>query len=728
MRTGLMSVLVAGGLAGFHGEAAMAQGVTVLTGGTIVDGTGKPPIANGVVVVIGQRLACVGTAGQCPVPADARREDVSGKFVTPGLVDAHVHFSQTGWVDGRPDGLPAPSIYPYPQTARALRANPERWWRAYLCSGITAVYDVGGHPWTTRLPAEAERRNMPHVRAAGPLITHAGRTALDVDDEIYTFLPMATSSDVKHSVARLKAMGAQAVKVWYLAPRPERREELDARMREVGAEATQAGLDLIVHATGLREAKVALRAGAVLLVHSVENQPVDDEFIALLKRNDAVYAPTLVVGRNASRARSAIELGVPHPVDDPGGCVDSATVAKIANVEPLRALIPADRRSAETAFRRLEFVGARSGIMAENLRRVHAAGGRIVVATDAGNPLTLHGPSIYQEMEAMEAAGLPAADIIVMATRNGARAMGREQDFGTLEPGKLADLLLLADDPTTDIRAFRSVTHVMRGGEQRSRAELSQRAVATAAPPAGRVPASRPVMAVFAHPDDERVIGPLLNRLTRAGREVHLVVATDGSRGVREHAGIPAGKPLADARVAEVRCAAQKLGIRRIHRLELEDAGLASFASLSRLRTALREAMERVQPAVIITFGREGGTGHPDHRLTGDVVTEIVQGGDLPFAVDLFYAGLPASRLRTAPAARPGVTGVADSLLTLRVPFEPQDLAAGVESFACHRSQYTADEMRLVNAYLEHTYDGVNYLQPWNGARRDRRDVFPEIP
>lgn len=722
MRAGLVSVLVAGGLVGLHGHTAMAQGVTVLTGGTIIDGTGKPPIANGVVVVIGQRIACVGTAGQCPVPGDARREDVGGKFVTPGLVDAHVHFSQTGWVDGRPDGLAAPSLYPYPETARALRDRPERWWRAYLCSGITAVYDVGGHPWTTRLSAEAERRNMPHVRAAGPLITHAGRTALDVDDEIYTFLPMATSADVKNSVAKLKAMGAQAVKVWYLAPRPDRREELDARMMEVGTEARKAGLDLIVHATGLREAKVALRAGAVLLVHSVENQPVDDEFIALLKRNDGVYAPTLVVGRNASRARSAIELGVSHPVDDPGGCVDSATVAKIANVEPLRALIPADRRSAETAFRRLELVGARSGIMAQNLRRVHAAGGRIVVATDAGNPLTLHGPSIYQEMEAMQAAGLSAADIVVMGTRNGARAMGREQDFGTLEAGKLADLLVLSEDPTRDVRAFRSLTHVMRGGALRARSELAQRTVASA------TSSSRPVMAVFAHADDERVVGPLLNRLTRAGREVHLVVATDGSKGVREHAGFPAGKALADARIVEVRCAAQQLGIRRIHRLELEDAGLASFASLARLRTALREAIERVQPAVIITFGREGGTGHPDHRLTGDVVTEIVQGGDLPFAVDLFYAGLPASRLRTAPAARPGVTGVADSLLTLRVPFEPQDLAAAVASFACHRSQYTADEMRLVNAYLEHAYDGVNHLQPWNGGRRDRREVFPEIP
>jgi imidazolonepropionase-like amidohydrolase len=454
---------------------AAAQSIA-LVNGTVIDGTGKLALTNAVIVVTGDRITCVGTAAQCPVPSGATRMDVTNRFVTPGLVDAHVHFSQTGWVDGRPDGLSAPSIYPYPETARALRANPARWYRSYLCSGITAVYDVGGHPWTTALPAQAERDPMaPHVRAAGPLITHAGRSALNVDDEIYTFLPMATSAEVQSSVAKLKGMGSSAVKVWYLAPSASRRDELDARMLEVGAAARAAGLDLIVHATGLREAKVALRAGAVLLVHSVEDVPVDQEFLGLLAANRAIYAPTLVVGRNATRASVSIGLGVRFPIDDPGQCVDSNTVAKVANVEPLRALIPEDRRAPDVAYRRLEAVGARGAVMAENLRRVHAAGGTIVAATDAGNPLTLHGPSLYSELEAMQAAGLSAPDIIVMATRNGAQAMGRLRDFGTLEAGKLADLLVLAEDPRADVRAFRSLTHVMRSGRLHQQKELAQR-------------------------------------------------------------------------------------------------------------------------------------------------------------------------------------------------------------------------------------------------------------
>lgn len=454
---------------------AAAQ-TTALIGATVIDGTGGPVITNAVIVVSGDRLACVGTAAQCPVPRGATRVDVTGRFITPGLVDTHVHFSQTGWIDGRPDGISAPDLYPYEKTAHALRANPERWYRSYLCSGITAVFDVGGHPWTTDLPAAAEADTLaPHVRASGPLVSHATLAALSVDDEIYTFLPMASTAELRRSVERLAAMGSSAVKVWYLAPPPARRDELDARMIQLGDAARAAGLDLIVHATGLREAKVALRAGAVLLVHSVEDQHVDQEFLDLLAANDAVYTPTLIVGGNWTRAIASIGLGVPYPVEDDAGCVDENTLSKVANVEPLRQRLPERFRAPEQHYRRLENAGASRAIMLENLRRIHAAGITVATGTDAGNPLTLHGPSIFDEMEAMQAAGLSGSDMIVLSTRNGARAMRRLDDLGTLEAGKLADLLILTEDPRESVRAFRSRTHVMRGGRLHRIAELAHR-------------------------------------------------------------------------------------------------------------------------------------------------------------------------------------------------------------------------------------------------------------
>jgi LmbE family N-acetylglucosaminyl deacetylase len=227
---------------------------------------------------------------------------------------------------------------------------------------------------------------------------------------------------------------------------------------------------------------------------------------------------------------------------------------------------------------------------------------------------------------------------------------------------------------------------------------------------------SRPIVAVFAHPDDERVIGPLLSRLAREKRETWLVIATDGSKGVRDFAQIPAGAELAAAREKEARCAAQRLGVRELRLLGLPDAGLASFDMLGKLRAALVSIIDSVRPAAIITFGPEGGTGHPDHRLVGDVVSQIVQGDARYANMDLLYASLPAERLRSAPPASPTVNGMAESLLTVRVPFEERDLAAGREEFACHRTQYTPTEMDAVNKYLAHAWNGTVWLRPWTGT------------
>ena len=244
-------------------------------------------------------------------------------------------------------------------------------------------------------------------------------------------------------------------------------------------------------------------------------------------------------------------------------------------------------------------------------------------------------------------------------------------------------------------------------------------AFAALVPLSANAQAGRPIVAVFAHPDDERVIAPLLSRLARQGRETHLVIATDGAKGVRDFARISAGPGLAAARVKEVNCAATRLGVRQLHLIGLPDAGLASFEALGKLRSALVAIIDSIRPAAIITFGPEGGTGHPDHRLVGDVVTQIVQADARHSTVDLLYASLPSERLRTAPRARPTVNGMAEALLTVRVPFEQQDLIAAREEFACHRTQYAPAEMDSVNAYLAHAWNGMVWLRPWNGTLHD---------
>jgi LmbE family N-acetylglucosaminyl deacetylase len=256
-------------------------------------------------------------------------------------------------------------------------------------------------------------------------------------------------------------------------------------------------------------------------------------------------------------------------------------------------------------------------------------------------------------------------------------------------------------------------------GMHKSIHTLAAVALATLAPLSAQSQNRAPILAVFAHPDDERVIGPLLSKLAREGRETHLVIATDGSKGIRDFAHIPAGPELAAARTKEAQCAANRLGVRRLHIIGLPDGGLASFDVLGKLRPALAAIIDSIKPAAIITFGPEGGTGHPDHRLVGDVTTQIVQSDARYANIDLLYASLPSERLRTAPKASPTVNGMAEALLTVRVPFEDRDLVAGREEFACHRTQYAPAEMDSVNAYLKHAWNGTVWLRPWNGAMRD---------
>jgi imidazolonepropionase-like amidohydrolase len=330
---------------------------------------------------------------------------------------------------------------------------------------VTSVFDVGGYAWSLDLAARAENDSLaPRVKAAGPLLSTIDFWLNLPGERQFLFLKDAESA--KTGVAYLASRGASAVKVWYVVTPDRPVEASEAAVLAAGAEAKKAGLPLIVHATGLAEAKVALRAGAKLLVHGVTDKPVDDEFLALAKQAGATYNPTLVVLDGYVAVAKAAAAGAPAPFDDPNGCADPASRARLAATPEIDAAsIAAKVRDRETR------TAERKAVSLANLRRVRDAGIPIAMGTDAGNPGTLHGPSVHAEMEAMQSAGMTPMQVLVASTRGGARAMGRD-DVGTLEKGKRADFLLVGADPLLDAANLRKLNAVVRGGVLRTQAEL----------------------------------------------------------------------------------------------------------------------------------------------------------------------------------------------------------------------------------------------------------------
>jgi len=435
-----------------------------IVGATLVDGTAAAAVQNAVIVLREGRIACAGPRATCPLPADADTLSATGKWIIPGLIDTHVHFSQTGWVDGRPDALDLRDRYPYELVEAELHARPERFFRSYLCSGVTSVFDVGGYPWTLELQERTSRSTTaPRVRAAGSLLSTIDFW-LNLPDQ-RQFIYMADEAVVRQAVRAHKTWGAAAIKVWYIMPpQPPDTARVSALVRAAGDEARKVGLPLVVHATGLWEAKDALRAGARVLVHSVWSAPVDDEFVALARREGAIYVPTLTVPdgyRQVAARRFARER-------QPLACVDPATRAKALATD---TVAPA-RRPGAAALEERTARTARSFAQAQaNLKRVHDAGIPVALGTDAGNPLTLHGASVFMELEAMQASGLAPRDVLVAATATAARALGLDST-GTVTAGAAADLVVLDADPLADIRNVRRIALVVRRGEVYTRHEL----------------------------------------------------------------------------------------------------------------------------------------------------------------------------------------------------------------------------------------------------------------
>jgi LmbE family N-acetylglucosaminyl deacetylase len=234
------------------------------------------------------------------------------------------------------------------------------------------------------------------------------------------------------------------------------------------------------------------------------------------------------------------------------------------------------------------------------------------------------------------------------------------------------------------------------------------------------------LIAVFAHPDDEQTTAAVLAHYAAEGANVYLVTATDGRLGTAPHAHIPEGDSLAAVRRKELACAGEALGIHPPIALGLHDQmdmreGIGGVTkSLDSLRRALRRIFAELKPDAIITWGGSAWTGHPDHMLVGDVVTEIYASQKWPKNPQLYYIELPTGSL--PPNLSFATTD--PRYLTVEIHVNATDVKKALASWSCHKSQYTQETINNMHSLLWKGDKPVAYYRPFIATKGTVKSLF----
>jgi imidazolonepropionase-like amidohydrolase len=402
---------------------------------TLIDGTGRPAVSGTTVLVEGERISRI-VRGGIDVPPGAQLIDGTGKFLLPGLMDMHVHL--TGGRGQRDDQA----------AVRALHG--------FLYSGFTTVYDAGNEPDFIFEMRARERRDdivSPRIFASGGVVTApgghgGGRTGTLIDS-----WPEAIPALEAHL-----ARGPDLVKFtfdehgWGTRPLiPLLDPDLMARAARFFNEH---GVRTTVHISHEFRARQAIAAGLNTLAHPIIQGPISTEFADLLASTRTPMVSTLTIGEGYSRL-------VEHPefLDQP---------LYQAVYEPQRIQrIETETRDPYAARAWTTWMKVMTPVAQENLRQIHVAGGVIVLGSDQSS-----GPASHRELELMVDGGISPLDAIRIGTLNAATFLGKQSDLGSIEEGKLADLLLLESDPVADIRNAADITLVIKGGKVIDRAAL----------------------------------------------------------------------------------------------------------------------------------------------------------------------------------------------------------------------------------------------------------------
>lgn len=404
--------------------------ITHIRNGTLIDGTGRAPIHGASVIIEDGRIHSVGHTDSLDVPHGTVEEiDARGGYMLPGFIDTHVHLTIEGFDLAR-DMMTPFSMRFYKAAAHMRRT---------LDAGITSVRDAGGADAGMKMAIESGLVQGPRLQISIAVLTITGGHVdfwMRSGNEFqlvpsYPGFPDGRCDGVdavRQKVREVLRAGADVIKICatggVMSPtdHPEftqfSPEELDVIVREAGY---RRGVKVMAHAQGAEGVKNALRAG----VHSIEHGVyLDDEAIDLMLERGAFLVPTLLA------ALSVIETGE-------------------ASGMPEHAITKA--REAIDAHR-------------ESIRRAHAAGVKIAMGTDAG--VMPHGTNL-RELGLMVDIGMTPMEAIVATTKVAAECLGWQDRLGTIEAGKLADIIIATKNPLDDVRSLEDVDTialVMQGG------------------------------------------------------------------------------------------------------------------------------------------------------------------------------------------------------------------------------------------------------------------------
>lgn len=400
---------------------------------TLIDGSGHAPQRDMTVTVEGERITGVAPSA---LAKDAKGAliDGRGKYLIPGLIDAHIHLRG--------------GIGPQKDAAEA-RAAATQALAGFLYSGVTSVYDAGNQA-DIILPLRAEERAgriaSPHIFATGNLITYPGSHGSSMAVTIQDFEKDKALLD-KH----IAEQQPDVVKITFdeegWGSRPMITLMPEPLLEQITRYYNEHGIRTTVHVSNEFRSLQAIYAGSDSLAHPVIQGPVSDNFARLMAAKKVPFASTLTIGENYSRLAEH-----PEYLDQP------LYVAAFSAQD--RATLKTKVRAEYQARPWTWWMKLMTPICEENIRKIHAAGGVVVLGTDQSS-----GPATQREMELLVAAGISPLDVIKIATHNGAVLLGKEADMGTVETGKLADLVLLNADPAADINNVKQIALVMKAGK-----------------------------------------------------------------------------------------------------------------------------------------------------------------------------------------------------------------------------------------------------------------------